>query len=188
MHSKEIIFKKFNISSKYKKKIYFLLKQFSNDILIKSFSKDYVYNFKKSQLKKYKKFQTYTIIGMGGSSLGIEAIYSFFKEKIKKKFYFKNNLNSKKINLNKKNKNLNIIISKSGNTLETITNLNQIQDKNSSIFICENSRNYLRSMAKKLKCEVIDHNNFIGGRYSILSEVGMLPSILMGLDERKFKN
>ena len=188
MHSKDIIFKKFNISSKYKKKIYFLLKQFSNDILIKSFSKDYVYNFKKSQLKKYKKFQTYTIIGMGGSSLGIEAIYSFFKEKIKKKFYFKNNLNSKKINLNKKNKNLNIIISKSGNTLETITNLNQIQDKNSSIFICENSRNYLRSMAKKLKCEVIDHNNFIGGRYSILSEVGMLPSILMGLDERKFKN
>ena len=85
MHSKDIIFKKFNISSKYKKKIYFLLKQFSNDILIKSFSKDYVYNFKKSQLKKYKKFQTYTIIGMGGSSLGIEAIYSFFKEKIKKK-------------------------------------------------------------------------------------------------------
>ena len=28
---------------------------------------------------------------------------------------------------------------------------------------------------------VIHHNNFIGGRYSVLSEVGMLPAELMGL-------
>ena len=34
---------------------------------------------------------------------------------------------------------------------------------------------------------MIDHNNFIGGRYSVLSEVGMLPASLMGLNEKKFK-
>ena len=54
--------------------------------------------------------------------------------------------------------------------------------------MCENSNNYLRNLANKLKCEVIEHKNYIGGRYSVLSEVGMLPSILMGLDDKKFKN
>ena len=42
-------------------------------------------------------------------------------------------------------------------------------------------------MAKKLKAEIIYHNNFIGGRYSVLSEVGMLPAELMGLNIKKFK-
>jgi len=45
----------------------------------------------------------------------------------------------------------------------------------------------LYSIANKLKSEIIHHNNFIGGRYSVLSEVGMLPAQLMGLDEKKFK-
>jgi len=34
---------------------------------------------------------------------------------------------------------------------------------------------------------VVHHNNFIGGRYSVLSEVGMLPAKLMGLDPKKFR-
>ena len=45
-----------------------------------------------------------------------------------------------------------------------------------------------KRQAKKLKIEVIEHKNFIGGRYSVLSEVGMLPAELMGLNEKKFKN
>jgi len=42
-------------------------------------------------------------------------------------------------------------------------------------------------LAKKLKSEIIHHNNYIGGRYSVLSEVGMLPADLMGLNIKKFK-
>ena len=42
-------------------------------------------------------------------------------------------------------------------------------------------------MAEKLKAEVVNHNNFIGGRYSVLSEVGMLPAELMGLKINEFK-
>ena len=38
-----------------------------------------------------------------------------------------------------------------------------------------------------MKCEIIEHKNYIGGRYSVLSEVGMLPAELMGLNEKKFK-
>ena len=38
-----------------------------------------------------------------------------------------------------------------------------------------------------MKADIVEHNNYIGGRYSVLSEVGMLPAELMGLNERKFK-
>ena len=43
------------------------------------------------------------------------------------------------------------------------------------------------TLAKKLKSEIILHNNFIGGRYSVFSEVGMLPAELMGLNVNKFR-
>ena len=79
-------------------------------------------------------------------------------------------------------------MSKSGETLETIVNTNLIinkQDKN--LIITENKNNYLYKLAQKLKAEVIHHNNFIGGRYSVLSETGMLPAELMGLDSKKFR-
>ena len=123
---------------------------------------------------------------MGGSILGAEAIYNFLKFKIKKKFIFFNNLKSE---INKKDKKniLNLVISKSGNTLETITNLNTLKINRNCIFITENKNNYLRKVAEKIKCEIIEHKNYIGGRYSVLSEVGMLPAELMGLNEKKFK-
>ena len=87
-----------------------------------------------------------------------------------------------------KTKSLNIIISKSGNTLETISNFSANYNKNNkNIFITERTNNYLRLLADKLKSDVIEHKNFIGGRFSVLSEVGMLPAELMGLKESKFK-
>ena len=49
-------------------------------------SKDYEFSFKASQLKKFKKYNKIALIGMGGSILGSEAIYYFFKEKSKKNF------------------------------------------------------------------------------------------------------
>ena len=123
---------------------------------------------------------------MGGSTLGTQAIYNFLKHKIKKKFYFIDNLNPS-LKRDKK-KYLNIVVSKSGNTIETITNLNVLlRKKEKNIFITENKKNYLNLLAQKLKADVIYHNNFIGGRYSVLSEVGMLPSELMGLNPKKFR-
>jgi len=81
-----------------------------------------------------------------------------------------------------------LIVSKSGNTLETISNSNVIiKNKDKNIFITENKKSYLYLLAKKLKAEIVHHNNFIGGRYSVLSEVGMLPAELMGLNVKKFK-
>ena len=90
---------------------------------------------------------------------------------------------------NKKDKNcLNLVVSKSGETLETIVNSNIIiNKKDENLIITENKDNYLYKLAQKLKAQVIHHNNFIGGRYSVLSETGMLPAQLMGLDSKKFR-
>jgi len=66
-------------------------------------------------------------------------------------------------------------------------NTNNITDRKNLLFITENSHNYLNTLAKKLKAEIIEHKNYIGGRYSVLSEVGMLPAELMGLNPKKFK-
>ena len=60
-------------------------------------NKDYKFNFKIKDIKKFKKFKNIAIIGMGGSILGSEAIYSFLKKKIKKNFYFFDNIDYEKI-------------------------------------------------------------------------------------------
>ncbi len=156
--------------------------------IIKSLKNTYKDSWDLKKIQKYKKISNITLIGMGGSIMGSKSIYSFLKNRIKKNFFFLDNFDDNKIrNIKKKNK-LNLIISKSGNTLETIVNSNVIINKKvKNIFITENKPNYLRSVASKLKSDVIDHNNFIGGRYSVLSEVGMLPAMLMGLKIDKFR-
>ena len=124
---------------------------------------------------------------MGGSTLGAQAIYDFLKKKIKKNFIFIDNLNAFKNNKAKKNFN-NLIISKSGNTTETIVNANILIKKNDkNLVIAEKKKSYLSLLAEKLKSEIVDHNNYIGGRYSVLSEVGMLPAELMGLNYKNFR-
>ena len=153
--------------------------------LLVSLSKNYKYSYNYKFVNKYKNFKDYIVIGMGGSILGAKAIYQFLKFKIKKKFFFIDNLISK-IKIKKKNY-VTLIISKSGNTLETISNFNVILKKNKNIIITENQDSYLNNLAKKIKSEIIEHKNFIGGRFSVLSEAGMLPAQLMGLKEAKFK-
>ena len=156
--------------------------------LFETLKPTYKYSYSKKAILKYKKFSTIRVIGMGGSILGTEAIYDFLKKKIKKKLIFINNLNSNADYFKDKNINLNLIISKSGNTLETITNANTlIKSRDSNIVITEDKDSYLSNLANKLKAEIFEHKNYVGGRYSVLSEVGMLPAELMNLNENKFK-
>jgi len=179
------LFTKKKLNKNLKKKLITLLNE--ENFIIKSLKKEYKNNFNKKTISKFKNFINYRVIGMGGSSLGAQAIYDFLEHKIKKKFEFLDNLKSH-TKKNKKKRYLNLIISKSGNTTETIVNTNIfVQKKNKNIFITENKKNYLHTLAEKFKSEIIHHNNFIGGRYSVLSEVGMLPAELMDLDSRKFK-
>ena len=187
MSTKNLIFENF-----INKKVNSKLKKFLKDLIssksevINSLSKNYKYSYTKKSIKKYKKYKDIRVFGMGGSSLGTMAIYDFLKHKINKNFYFLENLNQKKI-FPKKNY-LNLVISKSGNTLETIVNSNLYIKKNDkNILVSDKKDSILREISMKLRADIIDHNNFIGGRYSVLSEVGMLPAELMGLDTMKFK-
>ena len=158
--------------------------------LLETLTKNYKYNYSKSDIKKFKKNSVIRLIGMGGSILGAETIYQFLNHKVKKKFIFLDNLKSNYSEKDKFKKKVNLIISKSGNTIETILNssylINQ-NKKNINIFITEKKNNYLFNLADKLKSEIIEHKNYIGGRYSVLSEVGMLPAELIGLKASKFK-
>ena len=189
MLSKDINFIDFKIKKKkllLKKKLNSLLKE--KNQIIQSLDKSYKNNFKKKNLSQYKRNSNFRLIGMGGSSLGAQAIYGFLKKKIKKNFVFIDNISSLPYEKTKKNI-TNLVVSKSGNTIETIVNSNiLIKKKDKNIFITENKNSYLYKLAKKLKAEIIYHNNYIGGRYSVLSEVGMLPAELMGLNSNNFRN
>ena len=189
MLTKNINFKNFKLNKnnkKIKKDLNIVLNE--NNEVLRSLSKNYKNSYTKKTISKFKKYYHVRVIGMGGSILGAESIYDFLKHKIKKNFYFINNLQSKIKPYNKKKNYINLVVSKSGNTLETIANSNVIiKNKDNNIFITEKKDNYLYLLAGKLKAEIVHHNNFIGGRYSVLSEVGMLPAELMGLDMSKFK-
>ena len=158
--------------------------------------KNYNFNFNIKDLKKFKKFKSIVIIGMGGSILGANAIYNFFLAKIKKKIHFLDDLDQNKILDLKKKENFSkvlfIIISKSGNTIETLSNVFSLNilKKNSKniIIISEKKKNSLFSLSKKLNLFHVEHNSNIGGRYSVLSEVGIIPAYFMGLNIFKLRS
>ena len=190
---------KYNKNLKKTKKFFssFLVDLKNNQIpLLESYEKNYEFNFSKMTIKKFFKYKNIVVLGMGGSILGAKSIYSFLKERIKKKVFFFDNLDLNLILKYKKIKNFKnscfIVVSKSGNTLETITNLGMIYSKNllknKLIIITEITNNALMTIANKYHAEIIEHKEFIGGRYSVLSETGMFPAALMGLNLMKFKN
>ena len=157
-------------------------------------SKKFTLDFNKQTLKKFIKYKSVILIGMGGSVLGAQSIYSFLKQKINKNFIFLDNLDQIKIQKIKKKVNLKkilfIIISKSGNTIETLVNSNLFNDTintNNSIIITERKNNLLSSFAKKKKILHINHKDYVGGRYSVLTEVGMVPAYMMGLEINFFR-
>ena len=167
-----------------------------SDRTINILDNKFIFNFKIRDLKKFKTFKTIAIIGMGGSILGVEAIYSFLKKKIKKKVFFFNDLDENKISCFKKNQKLSkvlfIIISKSGNTIETLSNTFSLSiiKKNSKnvIIISEKKNNILFSLSKKMNLFYIEHKDYIGGRFSVLSEVGIIPAYLMGINIFKLRS
>ena len=184
----KVVFKNFSKKNKNFKKLKVILNSIINtdSEIIKSLKTKYKYSYKSSLLRKIKKFKNIRIFGIGGSILGSKAIYQFLIDKIKNKILFVDDISD--IKLSSKKNFLNLIISKSGNTIETIANINlNIGKKDKNVIITDNNKNILRELSLKLKSNIIDHNNFIGGRYSVLSEVGMLPAELMGFKESRFK-
>ena len=147
-------------------------------------------SLKKSILKQ-KLHKNILVIGMGGSVLGSKMFSSFFG--LDKNYYFLDNLNNSIVN-NFTKKDLSkfsiFIISKSGKTLETLTNCNIIlnnfnkRKKNISknFIVISERNNILSNFAKKNNLMFFEHNINLSGRYSVLSEVGLL---MFNLDYKK---
>ena len=134
MISQNISFKNFklkNKNQKLKQKLTSILSE-ENEV-INSLKKSYKNNYTKKLIKKFKNSKNFRLIGMGGSILGTNTIYEFLKYKIKKNFIFVDNLQAKE-NKSEKKKFTNLIVSKSGNTLETIVNTNLYLKKKIKIF------------------------------------------------------
>jgi glucose-6-phosphate isomerase len=93
MLTRNIDFKNFKINKntqKVKNKLKKLLQE--NNEVIKSLKKTYKNSYKRKLVNKYNKDLNYRVIGMGGSTLGTQAIYDFLRKKIKKNFSFVDNL------------------------------------------------------------------------------------------------
>ena len=89
MNHKNILFKNFKCNKKTLNTKNILTKLLKEDNkILHSLSTNYSDSYIKKNLSKYKNFKNIRIIGMGGSTLGTRAIYSFLKHKIKKNSYF----------------------------------------------------------------------------------------------------
>ena len=74
-----------NLEKKYKEIIH---ENYRFKNLITSFSKNYQNGYTKKDLRKFKNYKSYSLYGMGGSSLGVQAIYDFLNVKLKKNSVF----------------------------------------------------------------------------------------------------
>lgn len=141
------------------------------------------------------------VIGIGGSNLGTQAIYNaLFTKRPDCPLYFADTLDSEYIAtllelveeiLSSHNQVLMCVISKSGTTTETIANfecflavLLQYRPNNYSEYIIaitdQDSRLWQLATRQRFACLAIPAA--IGGRYSVLSAVGLFPLACAGID------
>jgi glucose-6-phosphate isomerase len=147
-----------------------------------------------SRLDKFKQ-KHIVVVGIGGSSLGSKAVHTFlsYKKRSDRKLHFlettdpitlKSSL--KKIDLNDA---LFIIISKSGGTIETISIFKYILsikkfNKNDFIFVTDmESPLFKLGLEEEVETFYVAKN--VGGRFSVLSSVGLIPLYLMGYNVKK---
>lgn len=132
------------------------------------------------------------VIGIGGSSLGTKAVYDFlrYSHEFEKNLIFCESTDPVLLNSTFKNLNLEdtlfLIISKSGNTIETVSIFKYILtkvelDANNFVIISDlNSSLHKLSQDENLPYFEIPSN--VGGRFSVLSAVGLVPLAILGVD------
>jgi glucose-6-phosphate isomerase len=139
-----------------------------------------------------KDVDSVTVVGIGGSNLGASMVYNFLKSSTKncKQMFFLEStdpvkLNSRLAKIDIK-KNIFVVISKSGTTLETIAIFKYIIQKvgmhRDKFLIITDSGSKLDMFATQNNIDkfIIEPN--IGGRFSVLSAVGLVPLALAGID------
>jgi len=132
------------------------------------------------------------VVGIGGSSLGARAIYEFLlpSSNYTKDLLFLETIDPLKVNYLLKSIDLAdtqfVIISKSGNTLETISLFKYLDtlvaiDSNNCTIISE-AKSTLTQFANNNNIKTFDLAENIGGRFSVFSVVGLVPLAMVGVD------
>ena len=152
------------------------------------------------QTEKFKKNKkNFVVFGTGGSNLGAKALINICTDQPKNIFFFYNFVPlffaNQIVNLDFKTTGF-IIISKSGTTPETLSQfgsiINLAYEKNilktlysNTLVLTEFKDSPLYNIAKKNNCLLLEHAKNIGGRFSLFSNVGMIPAIIAGIDVKK---
>ena len=148
-------------------------------------------------------FENFVVVGMGGSSLGNELLHfaingiHYNDSPLRKtpRIYFMDNVDpaSVKTLLNSLDLNRTVfnIITKSGSTAETMQNLlcitgalnkRHLPLNKHLIFITDPEKGFLRKLAKEFSVKTFVIPPLVGGRYSVLSSVGLLSGAVEGVD------
>lgn len=154
--------------------------------------------------KAKNKYENVVILGIGGSSLGVQALFSALlpnnwnnREKKERKglprMFFIDHMDSEYIDeifttLNPK-KTLLIVVSKSGSTIEPMAVFFSVMKKfptENIITITDPKNSLLKEISDKMKLTTFPIPKNIGGRYSALTSVGLVPMALLGIDIDKF--
>src|SRR6201991_1929242 len=147
-----------------------------------------------------KGFSTVAVLGIGGSSLGGQALTALRKA-ANPYVEFHDNPDPfswakalKRFDLKKTHF---VAISKSGGTAETLMQVLTAAEalekagakspKKHFTIITEPHKSALADFADSIGASRLDHPTGVGGRYSVLTVVGVLPAILMGIDVKKLR-
>ena len=142
------------------------------------------------------------VFGTGGSNLGARALVNV-NLNISLSLEFYDNIDP--INFEKNFQNINfettgfIIISKSGTTPETLSQFSCLYQKatdaskvqkflSNTLIITEYKESPLFTIAKENECLLLEHHKDIGGRYSVFTNVGLVPAIISGLNINQLFN
>lgn len=143
------------------------------------------------------KFTDVVVVGIGGSILGVQMLHEvLYKESIKTpKFHFIDSIDPTLIASFEKplknKKTLFIFVSKSGNTLETVTAfslISPLHKKENIIVVTENKNGLLHKYAQKAGIKVYEMPKYVSGRYSVFTNAGLIPLILMELNVKNLLN
>lgn len=144
---------------------------------------------------KFAHIKNVVLVGIGGSSLGVKALKQMLKAVKKddnRELYFLDNVDGfsfdELMGHIKFNESLFIISSKSGTTIETITLFKCILDKfkptnlSQNFLIITDPNSPLEIYAKENNIVYFNIPKNVGGRFSVLSAIGLVPLSLCGYD------
>ncbi len=152
----------------------------------------------KALYERFKNKKNFLHIGIGGSSLGPEMLISALgKKNTETQFTFINNIDPDDVYYKIKNldlkKTLIYVVSKSGTTAETVAAVSIMIEQLKSVGIKEeNFKDYfvfctdpekgdLRDISKKYNIPTLSIPSNIGGRFSVLTPVGLFPALFAGI-------